>query len=236
MNSFKKKISFNDFKKLEFNLTVTQPKNADSKLKPSPFIQIESSNSNIHVSLNEPPTPKTNIEKVVELLNDIVDEFDSKKNKEFSEKASFVLNEILSNKMYNFEKGTTKEHLNFFQLYSSNYDENALSSRREDDLLQEKKVTKKFDEVKLINIKSFGVFFDVFSYADQFGRKNLLRQVMISSLQHKNILNLLKTSYLDDYIEDLRLGYTSEEGAFYHNVRIIIYYLRIFMLLMCFKE
>ena len=67
-----------------------------------------------------------------------------------------------------------------------------------------------YEELKLIDISEFGVNFDVFSYADKVGRVNMLRQVILSSFNYKDIISMLKTSYLDDYIEDLREGYTSE--------------------------
>lgn len=219
----KKKISFNDFKKLE----LKDVKSTDSNkklLKPTVKIQMESSRSNYQLTVNEPPTPRTNIEKIVEMLNDIVEEFESKNNSDLKNKASFILKEIMSNKMYQYEESTSKDHLNFFMLYSTNIEEQQLSSRKDNEDNEEmgviKKSTKKFDksELKFIETKSFGVDFDVFAYSDLVGRSNMLRQVVLSAFTYRNMIHMLKSSYLEDYIEDLRLGYTLEQGAFYHNV------------------
>jgi hypothetical protein len=129
----------------------------------------------------------------------------------------------MSNKMYQYEASTSKDHLNFFMLYSTNIEEQQLFSRKENDEDDEmgviKKSTKKFDkEQKFVDIKSFGVDFDVFAYSELVGRNNMLRLIVLSAFTYRNMIHLLKSTYLEDYIEDLRLGYTLEQGAFYHNV------------------
>ncbi len=159
------------------------------------------------------------------MLNDIVEEFEIKNNSELKNKASFILKEIMSNKMYQYEASTSIDHLNFFMLYSTNIEEQQLSSRKENDEDEEmgvvKKSTKKFDkEFKFIDIKSFGVDFDVFAYSEHVGRNNMLRQIVLSAFTYRNMVHMLKSTYLEDYIEDLRLGYTLEQGSFYHNVSI----------------
>jgi len=207
----KKKISFSDFKNLELELKSKEIINKSNK-------------NNFQINIFQPITPKTNIEKVVEVLNEIADEFDKSGNTQFHNKTKFVINEIVSNKMYNFDDSTSKEHLNFFNIYSSNINEEQLSHRQkkgdEIEIDKNKRMTFIYEEIKLIDISEFGVTFDVFSYADKVGRVNLLRQVFLSAFNYKDIISMFKTSYLDDYIEELRIGYTSEEGAFYHNVRI----------------
>lgn len=208
----KKKISFSDFKNLELELKSKEILNKSNK-------------SNYQINILQPITPKTNIERVVEILNEIADEFEKMNNVQFHAKSKFVINEIVSNKMYNFDDSTSKEHMNFFNIYSSNINEEQLSHRQrkndESDCVDKtKRMTFLYEDLKLIEISEFGVNFDVFSYADKVGRVNLLRQVFLSSFNHKDLISMLKTSYLDDYIEELREGYTSEKGAFYHNVSI----------------
>jgi len=66
--------------------------------------------------------------------------------------------------------------------------------------------------------KRFGVRFDVFSYADEVGRIFMLKQVFQAAFSYKNIYNMLKTTYAENYIEELRIGYTKEPSAYYHNV------------------
>jgi len=207
----KKTISFSDFKKLD----ILKKNQSNRRLNPINVIKIESSKSNIKISINEPPTPTTNIEKVVEFLNEIIEEFDIKKDTAMKNKASYVMNEIISHKMYNYEPTTSKEHMNFFQLYSSNIEDSIVSIKKEEDkiILKENK-----PNFTLINIEEFGVEFDVFSYADKVGWLNMLKQVSLSAFAYKGLMKLLKIEYLENYIEEIRLGYTSEEHAYYHNV------------------
>lgn len=73
--------------------------------------------------------------------------------------------------------------------------------------------------IKPIDIKQFGVNFDVFSYASEVGRIFLLKQVSIAAFSYKEVYTILKTSYFDNYIEELRAGYTKEPFAYYHNVK-----------------
>lgn len=101
----KKKISFSDFKKLELELKSKEIINKSNK-------------SNYQINILQPITPKTNIERVVEILNEIADEFEKSNNIQLNVKTKFVINEIVSNKMYNFDDSTSKEHLNFFNIYS----------------------------------------------------------------------------------------------------------------------
>lgn len=210
----KKTISFSDFKKLD----IMKKNQSNRKLNPVNMIKIESSKSNIKITINEPPTPTTNIEKVVEFLNEIIEEFDIKKDTTMRNKASYVMNEIISHKMYNYEPSTSKEHMNFFQLYSSNIEDSIISNKKEEDKLCLKENKPNFT---LINIEEFGVEFDVFSYAEKVGRLNMLKQVSISAFAYKGLMQLLKTEYLENYLEEIRQGYTSEEHAYYHNVSIL---------------
>ena len=124
----KKKISFNDFKKLE--LKSKDDSNKKLLTKSSIKIKMESSRSNYQLNINELSTPLTNIEKIVEMLNDIVEEFDTQNNFDLKNKASFILKEIMSNKIYQYEASTSKEHLNFFMLYSTNIKEEELSKKQ----------------------------------------------------------------------------------------------------------
>lgn len=72
--------------------------------------------------------------------------------------------------------------------------------------------------LKSISYKEFGVYFDVFAYSEEIGRIFMLKQVFMASLAYRNIYNLITTSHVDNFIEGLRLGYTKEITAYYHNV------------------
>lgn len=177
-------------------------------------------------------TPKTNFEKVIETIRDIQTKFDIDEKKALKHKSQIVINELLSNKMYRFEhKGEidSEQHL-FFSLYTSDYntssekiailegnlDEPSKSSLfATTEILNAKRV---FNIRKAVYISSFGVRFDVFSTADEIGRHNMFHSIANASFGYKEVYKILKTSYLDDFIEELRKGYTSEADAFYHNV------------------
>ena len=74
---------------------------------------------------------------------------------------------------------------------------------------------------KPIDLSLFGVDFDVFAYAEKVGREHLMSHIFKSIMIYKDCISLLKTSYIDSFIEELRKGYTYEKGAFYHNVSIL---------------
>lgn len=175
-------------------------------------------------------TPKTNIEKIVETLQEISDEFDSLCKSDFKNKAQWILKEILSNKMFKFEENeeTTKEQNMLYQLYSTDFEDNAFNQYDE----SENNLTNNITTIKMsgpsrqsssqqfqaLKLNQLGVYFDVFDYALKNGRENLLRQVFYVSFSYKNLLSLLTQPNLDRFIEELRKGYTSQPDAFYHNV------------------
>lgn len=72
--------------------------------------------------------------------------------------------------------------------------------------------------IKPLDYNKFGVYFDVFGYADEVGRIFLLKQVTLAAFSYKEVYSFLKSSYLENYVEELRMGYTCESNAYYHNV------------------
>lgn len=193
-------------------------------------------------------TPRTNIEKVIETLKEISDEFDLDEDYDFKAKTQWVIKEIVSNKMFKFEENsdTSKEQNMLFQLYSPDFEENTVQkmnnselSINDDDLEEEKenfnivincpKTIKEEKVLPYIPLDSFGVNFDVFEYAEKASREKMLYQVFNSCLSYKDISSLLKEDCIAPFIEELRLGYISEPGAYYHNVIYLFLSLRIFM-------
>lgn len=240
--------------------------------------------------------PKTNLEKIVECLYDIKNQFEKQSNKEYSDKVSWVIKEVNSNKMYYYYgEGSTEnpEESKYLKLYSPDFnidrelhtvkhsktnliDKNnfeIINDLKEDmnrrtsmiitlnnhplkiDELEKKNIiiekdkqieekNDKFEEIKTshseINFnkytkkedipyenrfikpldckEDFGVYFDVFSYANEVGRVFLLWQVTLASFAYKNIYNLLDILNLENYVEEVRIGYTSQPSAYYHNV------------------
>jgi hypothetical protein len=141
-------------------------------------------------------------------------------------KAEWVLREIISNKMYNYDiqDDSFEDNSNkFFQLFSPNFDNEMAKSDQDDKVYPESPNLKPRNRssmmvsLKLIPFESFGPSFDVFSYSELIGRENLMKQVVLSILGYRDMINLLKSNHLSNFIEELRLGYTSEKYAFYHN-------------------
>jgi len=238
--------------------------------------------------------PKTNLEKVIESLYDIKDQFVKLNNKEYTEKVNWVINEVNSNKMYYYAHESSisnTEESKYLSLYSPDFDrdkdychtvkhsktnlfkdcdvkekkesnkgnkgrssqmiisinnkpinkafdenlsncektetqtgnlfvDNNLSSEIKKPFSTQCVVEKTFDKlfIKPLNCKDFGVNFDVFSYADEVGRVFMLWQISLASFAYNDIYTMLNISYLENYIEELRLGYTSQPSAYYHNV------------------
>jgi hypothetical protein len=72
-------------------------------------------------------------------------------------------------------------------------------------------------DLKLIDLNTIGLEFDIFTYCEKVGRKVALRQVALSCFSYKGINSMLKESYFDNYIEEVRAGYSSQ-FSYYHNV------------------
>lgn len=238
-----------DNKKLTLKVNNVVSRNGDSN------IRVRTSNyytSNVvRSNLTLKDTPKTHFEKVIETIRDIQTKFEMKGNKVLKNKSQIVINELLSNKMYRFEhKGEvdSEQHL-FFSLYTTDYNTTyekvvVLEGKSDEpskgllyattEILNPSKRTVNLR--KAVQISSFGVKFDVFSIADEIGKHNMFHSVANASFGYKDVYKILKTSYLDDFIEEIRKGYTSESEAFYHNVIILIISFRIFTLRMLCRE
>ena len=72
--------------------------------------------------------------------------------------------------------------------------------------------------IKPLEISTFGVNFDVFSYSEKVGRRSLLNHIFYACISYNNCKSLLNIDFIDNFLEELRIGYTSEPSAFYHNV------------------
>lgn len=176
-------------------------------------------------------TPRTNIEKIVETLQEIADEFDSLDKSDFKNKTQWVIKEILSNKMFKFEENedTTKEQNMLYQLYSTDFEEQTLLPEAEKEHITAQdeytiKITESLRQsssnlqLQPLKLSELGVYFDVFEYASKNGRENLLRQVFYVSFSYKELTSLLTQQNIDRFIEELRIGYSTQPDAFYHNV------------------
>ena len=67
-------------------------------------------------------------------------------------------------------------------------------------------------------IEDLGPEFDVFDYAEKYGRENLLLNVSHPIFHYKNINKFIDFYNFPDFINQLRIGYTSSPDAFYHSV------------------
>ena len=70
---------------------------------------------------------------------------------------------------------------------------------------------------KSITFKDFGITFDVFKYSEDAGRANLIKDISIASFAYRNCNSRLEATALEPFLEELRIGYTTEKSAFYHN-------------------
>lgn len=216
----KKKVSFKEFKAQE----PESSKRTRKSLSKHPTII--TSNLSIREVI-EPPTPRINIEKIVEALNDIVEELDNKKSLK-TKNAEWVLKEVISNKMFNYEpnlSSNSKEESRFLELFSPNFESDVKKEVEEPESeelnltnhTRYQKSSTLISKSDLINLDNFGPYFDVFDYADTVGRENLMRQIVLSVFNFNQLIKLLKSSCLINFTESLRKGYSSEKFAYYHN-------------------
>lgn len=180
--------------------------------------------------------PKTNIERIVDCLQEIKERFRDNKDEEFEKKTGWVIKEFLGNKMYLYEESTDSEQSKLLKLYSPDFDkerekeklstkniitndqQQCQSDNKISNFSSSQKLTGKL--IKPLDYNEFGVNFDVFKYSDDVGRIFLVKQVALAAFAYKDVYSLMKTSYIDNYLEEVRLGYTKETNSYYHNVRL----------------
>lgn len=175
--------------------------------------------------------PKTKLEKVVENLKEIMYKFKAKGKENFHNKAKQVIYELLSsNTIYRYDDdGANSKEIEFLEQYTSGCFIKLEDKLERADVSKYQTITVEIKNqfqpclsLNLIKINDFGVNFDVFSYSEKVGRKNMFINIAVISFSYKEVNKLLKTTYLNDYLLKLWEGYTSQADAFYHNVRLII--------------
>jgi hypothetical protein len=268
INNTKKKYSLFEFHKDNSNNKIISIDN--NKLLPiknyAPIgsnntADLSKSNKNLPHSI---VTPRTNIEKIIEALNDISDEFEDQDKLDYKKKTQWVIKEILGNKMYKYEEFSegSVEESKLFQLYSPDFDEDVKKTSIGEDIVEDTKEDLIDDDdiedniqddkskhqstisnkpsallfkininkppmkttsfinsfISPLKYESFGTDFDVFDYAEKVGRENVLKQIFKAAMTYKDVYTLLKSSHIENYLEELRIGYSSQPGAYYHNV------------------
>lgn len=177
--------------------------------------------------------PKTNIEKIVEVLNEISERLQDLGEETLYQKSTWVTKELLSNNIYNFVD--TEENLSFFKNYSpdvnigddskflndSENDKGKQSSWKERSIGSTSLSVISDENIRLVKLEEIGTEFDVFSFADEVGRENMMYSICFSVFNYNGIFDLVKSTCFAGYIEELRKGYTLNKDAVYHNVSII---------------
>lgn len=74
------------------------------------------------------------------------------------------------------------------------------------------------ENLKAPKIEEFGPEFDVFDYASKNGRENCLLAVSHPIFHYKNIYKYIDFYKFPEFVNQIRLGYTSSPDAFYHTV------------------
>lgn len=85
--------------------------------------------------------------------------------------------------------------------------------------------------LKTPKLDQFGPEFDVFDYAEKNGRDNLLNRITRPIFKYKNINKYIDFNKFPEFINQIRIGYTSSSDAFYHTVK---YLLLNYVYLICF--
>jgi len=71
-------------------------------------------------------------------------------------------------------------------------------------------------------LEDFGPNFDVFDFSEKNGRENLLLGVSHPIFHYKNINKFIDFKKFPDFVNQIRIGYTSEDSL-YHTVNKTIY-------------
>jgi hypothetical protein len=82
------------------------------------------------------------------------------------------------------------------------------------------KSNSQFDKFDNLKFQNFGPEFDLFSYAEKFNSNSdrVLFNVVKPIFTYKDINKFLKYSKMQDYVNEIRIGYTMNENAIYHSV------------------
>lgn len=225
---FKKRFSVDNGSNFQFkaNIAIKQLINYDNdKVKVRNSYRTSNIDRNSLTSLAI-PRPKTKFELIVENLKDILMKFDLQGKANFKEKIEQIIYELISNSMYSYDEsnGQNSDEIQFLKQYTSNCQLDEKLMDRSDTSLY-KATTNNFKNSiicgrsQLIEINKFGVNFDVFSYAETYGKRNMFMNITNSALTYRDVNKLLKNTYLNNYLEKIWEGYNSQSEAFYHNVK-----------------
>jgi hypothetical protein len=75
-----------------------------------------------------------------------------------------------------------------------------------------------FDKFDNLKFQNFGPELDLFSYAAKTLPDRVLFNVVKPIFTYKDINKFLKYSKMQDYVNEIRIGYTMNENAIYHSV------------------
>lgn len=186
-----------------------------------------------------PKRPETTIEKIIKIIKNIKEKLAFYKELDLVEDAEWIIREVLKNDIYRFnveDDLSSKMDREFYNEYSSFklYDnllvneKTSTPSCRTDStnsstsLLNFKPLSpitpsnKQLIDTELVNT-DLGPNFDIFKFSDEIGRENVLKKVTDLCFSYKNVSSLLDKDSLDNFIEEIRLGYVNNKAAKYHS-------------------
>ena len=76
------------------------------------------------------------------------------------------------------------------------------------------------NELHNLKFHTFGPEFDIFAYAQKVEKETVLFNVVKPIFTYKDINKFLKSSKIQDYVNEIRIGYTMNENALYHCVKL----------------
>ena len=184
--------------------------------------------------------PKTNFENIIEGINEIAEHFEELNDTKLFDKAIWIKKELLSHNIYGFEKKSNEENPDFDKFMANYFPINKIEYTREDEFDSDSDIatitrnTSKTNSksssdsnyVKPLDITRLGTSFDVMAYAKEIGRENMLSSIAKAVFYYKGLGSLIKNSKFGGYIEEIRIGYTMNKEAMYHNVRFLLVFIK----------
>lgn len=180
------------------------------------------------------PKPITKLEKIINIMQKINIKLNEYKEESLAEEAEWAINELLKGQLFSYSNEDNsilnkskfendQEHM-FLNHFYFNQNINPEIQLFETISPIEPSSPSLISSSKLQNIKfdEFGPNFDIFNYSDMIGREKVLLTITKQIFSYKDLNKFIKNSIIDDFLAEIRLGYTLNQSAIYHNVYIYL--------------
>lgn len=231
----------NTFSKNYYNRNVVKKESSDSIESPKELIDAGKKRTRgrfVTVNFVKKGTilggkrPETTIDKIIKIMKKIKEKLIFYKELDLVEETEWIVREVMNDNIYKFNVNddiSSKMDREFYNNYSNfKMNENIFNDKSNADksdsnnnictVLGYKRLnsSKSLIDFDLVN-SDLGPKFDIFKFSEEVGKENVLGKITNFCFGYKNVSQLLDKENLDDYIEEIRQGYSMNQPAKYHT-------------------